>query len=105
MENKRKSTLESTLASTRESTPISESTPESTLGSTFGGFPVLGSLAGRQTLNHRIANLAIPRIAGPGNSTSIGKIKKSNRTKLESRTSQSPDLPPPHGLAWSRTPL
>ena len=43
--------LESTLGRTPESTPISESTPESTLESTFGGFPVLGSLAGRQTLN------------------------------------------------------
>ena len=44
--------LESTLGrSTCESTPISESTAESTLGSTFGGFPVLGSLAGRQTLD------------------------------------------------------
>ena len=30
-----------------------KSTLESTLGSTFGGFPVLGSLAGRQTLKSR----------------------------------------------------
>ena len=50
METSRKSTLQSTLGSTRESTPIPESTPEGTLGSTFGGLPVLGSLAGRQTL-------------------------------------------------------
>ena len=48
---RRTSPRESTLGSTRGSTPTSESTPESTLGSTFGGFPVLGSLAGRQTLN------------------------------------------------------
>ena len=56
MENNRTSTLESTLGSTRGSTPISESTPESTLGSTFGGFPVLASLAGRQTLKTRAQN-------------------------------------------------
>ena len=30
----------------------SKSAPESALGSTFGGFPVLPSLAGRQTLKH-----------------------------------------------------
>ena len=46
-----KSAPESALGSTRGSTPISESTPESTLRSTFGGFPVLGSQAGRQTLD------------------------------------------------------
>ena len=66
MENNRKSALESTLGSTPDSTPISETTPKSTLGSTFGGFPVLGSLAGRQTLNfchffrHFFARLLLP---------------------------------------------
>ena len=40
------------LESTPESTPISESTFKSSLGSTFGDFPVLASLADRQTLKN-----------------------------------------------------
>ena len=46
-----KSAPESALGSALRNGGAVRSAPESTLGSTCGGFPVLGSLAGRQTLN------------------------------------------------------
>ena len=61
-----------------ESTPISESTaestPESTPESTFGGFPVLGSLAGQQTLNSTVC------FSLPPSPKSLGQ--RSGRTKV-----------------------